>query len=75
MKEADHLISSRAAENFLMASVVNDKPQLGKDERQERGAAEFRPWIVKSRDQQESANEHHKVQQHLSAVIRRLLRQ
>jgi len=73
MNETKSLISGRAAENLLMAGVVNDKAQLSEDKRQESGVAEFRPWIVKCSYQQESANEQDKVEQHLSDVIRRLL--
>lgn len=73
MNEAKRLISGRAAENLLMARVVNDKTQLGEDKRQESGIAEFRPWVVKRFYQQEGANEQDKVDQHLSDVISRLL--
>ena len=75
MNEANGLISRRALENFLMARIVNDETQLSKHKRQESGIAEFCPWIVKTLYQQESANEQNKVEQHLSAVIYRLLRQ
>lgn len=75
MNEAKRLISGRAAENFLMARVVNDKTELSEDERQESGIAKFRPWVVECFYQQESANEQDKVEQHLSDVIRRLLYQ
>ena len=75
MNEADSLVSSRATEDFLVASVVNNKTQLSKCKRQESGVAEFCPRIVKSCYQQESAHEQNNVEKHLSAVVRRLLRQ
>ena len=75
MNEAENLVASRAAEDFLMACIVNDKTQLSKDKRQESGVAEFCPRIVKSCYQQESANEQDNVEKDLSAVVRRLLRQ
>jgi hypothetical protein len=75
MNEADSLVSSPATEDFLVASVVNDKTQLSKNKRQESGVAEFCPRIVKFCDQQEGAHEQNNVEKHLSAVVRRLLRQ
>lgn len=75
MNEANDLVSSRAAEDFLVACVMHDKAQLRKDKRQERGITEFCPRIVKCCDQREGAYEQNKIEKHLSAVIRRLLRQ
>ena len=75
MNEAKSLISGRGAEDFLMACIMNDETELSKDKRQEGSVAEFCPRIVKSSYQQEGANEQDKVDQHLSAVVRRLLRQ
>jgi hypothetical protein len=75
MNEADSLVSSPATEDFLVASVVNDKTQLSKNKCQESGVAEFCPRIVKSCYQQESAHEQDNVEKDLSAVVRRLLRQ
>ena len=75
MNEANSLVSSTATKDFLVASVVNDKTQLSENKGQESGVAKFCPRIVKSCDQQESAHEQNNVEQHLSAVVRRLLRQ
>ena len=75
MNEAESLVSSPTTEDFLMASVVNDKTELRKNKGQESGIAEFCPRIVKSCYQQESAHEQNKVEKHLSAVVRRLFRQ
>ena len=73
MNKSDSLVASPAAEDFLVASIVNDKTQLSKSKREESGVAQFCPRIVKSCYQQESADEQHKVEEHLSPVISRLL--
>ena len=75
MNKSDSLVASPAAEDFLVASIVNDKTQLSKSKRQESGVAEFCPRIVKSCYQQESAHEQNKVEKDFSGVVRRLLRQ
>lgn len=75
MNQANCLIPSGAAENFLMPGVVDDETKLSKHKREKSGFAELRPWIVKSCDQQENAHEHCEVEKHLPAVIRRLLHQ
>ena len=75
MNKSDSLVASPAAEDFLVASIVNDKTQLSKSKRQESGVAEFCPRIVKSCYQQESAHEQDNVEKDFSAVVRRLLRQ
>jgi hypothetical protein len=75
MNKPDSLVSSPAAEDFLVASIVNDETQLSKSKRQESGVAEFCPRIVKSCYQQESAHEQNNVEKDFSAVVRRLFRQ
>ena len=75
MNEAKNLVASGAAENFLMACVVNYEAKLSEDKRQESGVAEFRPRILKPVYQQESTNEENEVEEYLSAVICGLLRQ
>jgi hypothetical protein len=75
MNEAENFIASGAAENFLMACVVNDEAKLSEYERQESGVAKFRPRILKPVYEQESTNEEHEVEKYLSAVICGLLRQ
>lgn len=75
VNETERLVPRRAAEDFLMACVVNDKTQLSEDEGEESGVAKFRPWIVKLCDQQESADEQNEIEKHLADVIGRLLGQ
>jgi hypothetical protein len=75
MNEAEDLVASGAAENFLMACVVNDEAELSEDEGQESGVAKFGPRILKSVYEQESANEEDEVEKYLSAVISGLLGQ
>src|SRR5271169_328207 len=73
--QAYRFIQRRAAENFLMAGVVHNEPQLREYERQKSGVANFDPGILKPRDQQESADEHHHVEKNFSEVVRGLLGQ
>jgi len=75
MNQAENFIASGAAENFLMACVVNDESKLSENKRQESGVAEFRPRILKPVYEQESTDEEDEVEKYLSAVIGGLLRQ
>ena len=75
MNEAKHFISGRPIEDFLMTCVVNDKTKVSEHKRQKSSIAKFRPRIMKPGYQEESADEHGRIQKHLPAVIRRLLRQ
>jgi len=75
MNQAENFIASGAAENFLMACVVNDESKLSENKRQESGVAEFRPRILKPVYEQESNDEEDEVEKYLSAVICGLLGQ
>jgi len=74
MNEANDLVACRAAEDFLMARVVNDEAQLSENKRQEGSIAEFGPRIMKQFDEQERGHEQGQIKSYLSAVIRGLLR-
>jgi len=73
MQQAEDFVARWAAENFLMAGVVDDEAELREDEREERGVAEFDPGIVKFGDQYESADEHGDIEKNFSEVIPGLL--
>src|SRR5271156_3464591 len=73
MNEAEDFVSRGAAENFLMAGVVDNEAELREDESQERGVAEFDPGIVKFGDKHECADEHGEIEKNLSEVIPGLL--
>jgi len=63
VQQAEDLIARRAAENFLMAGVVDDEAELREDEGEERGVAELDPEIVvEFGDQDEGADEHDEVE-------------
>ena len=63
VQQAEDLIARRAAENFLMAGVVDDEAELREDEGEERGVAELDPEIVvEFGDQDEGADEHEEVE-------------
>lgn len=63
VQQAEDLIARRAAENFLMAGVVDDEAELREDEGEERGVAELDPEIVvEFGDQDEGADEHDQVE-------------
>ncbi len=74
MQQAQELIAGRAAENFLVAGVVNDETELREDEGEESGVAKFDPGIMKFGDEHEGADEHGDVEENLSDVVRGLLR-
>ena len=74
VQQAEDFVASRAAKNFLMASVVDDEAELREDEGQERSVAKFDPGIVKSGDQYECADEQGNVEKDLSQIIRGLFR-
>jgi len=74
VQQAQELIAGRAAENFLMACVVNDETELREDEGEESGVAKFDPGIMKFGDQHEGADEHGDIEENLSDVICGLLR-
>ena len=74
VQQAQELIAGRAAENFLMAGVVNDETELREDEGEESGVAKFDPGIMKFGDQHEGADEHGDIEENLSDVICGLLR-
>lgn len=69
MNQANRFISSRLTENFLVARVVNDKTQLSEDKRKESGVAKLGPRIVKSINQQESADQQDEIEKDFSGVI------
>jgi len=75
VQQAQELIAGRAAEDFLVAGVVNDEPELGEDEGKESGVAKFDPGIMKFSDEHEGADEHGDIEENFSDVVRRLLRQ
>lgn len=75
MNQAKRFISSRVAENFLMARVVDDKSQLCEYESQESGVEKFNPGVVKCLYQQESTDQQKRVKKDFPAVINRLLGQ
>jgi len=63
VQQAEDLIARRAAENFLMAGVVDDEAELREDEGEEGGVAELDPEIVvEFGDQDEGADEHDQVE-------------
>ena len=43
VQQPEDFVACRAAENFLMPGVMNDKAELREDEGEERGIAEFDP--------------------------------
>ena len=74
VQQAEDLIARRAAENFLMAGVVDDEAELREDEGEEGGVAEFDPEIVvEFGDQDEGADEHGDVEKNSPEVERGLL--
>src|ERR1700689_5477828 len=74
VQQAEDLIARRAAENFLMAGVVDDEAELREDEGEERGVAELDPEIVvEFGDQDEGADEQDQVEKNFSEVERGLL--
>ena len=74
VQQPESFIASRAAENFLMAGVMDDEAQLREDEGKQGGIAEFDPGIVvEFGNQHEGAGEHGEVEQYFSEVIRGLL--
>ena len=74
VQQPEDFVACRAAENFLMPGVMNDKAELREDEGEERGIAKFDPEIiVEFGDQHESAGEHSDVEEHFANVIRGLL--
>jgi len=75
MDESKNFIAGGAAENFLMAGVVNDEAKLSEDKCQESGVAEFGPRILKPVYEQERGDEEDDVEKYLSAVICGLLGQ
>ena len=46
VQQPEDFVACRAAENFLMAGVMNDKAELREDEGEERGVAEFDPGLL-----------------------------
>ena len=74
VQQPEDFVASRAAENFLMPGVMDDKAELREDEGEERGIAKFDPEIiVEFGDQHESAGEHSEVEEYFANVIRGLL--
>ena len=75
MNQAENFVAGGAAENFLMACVVDDETQLSENKRQKSGVAEFGPRILKPLYEQERGYQHCEIKKYLPAVIRGLLRQ
>lgn len=73
MKEAEDFISGGAAENFLMAGIVNDETELSKDKSEEGGNDEFHPGAAKDSYEREGADKHDEIDNYFSDVIQRLL--
>lgn len=73
MNQAENFVAGGAAENFLMACVVNDEAQLGKDKCEESCVAELSPRILKPLYEQERRYREDEIKNYLTSVIRGLL--
>jgi len=74
VQQAEDFVAGGAAENFLMAGVVDDEAELREDEGEKRGVAEFDPGITaKYGDEDEGAGEHGEVEKYFSDVVCGLL--